>query len=108
MEQPTEPPPPSIELVEDAPEDTVDNALLMITWKLGGLAALLEQVQEAEEEVRGQVQHARELGATWAQVGQVAGIKPQSAYQRWTDTGRQKHREYEKKRRDSYTPPPTS
>lgn len=97
MEQPTEPP-PRVEM-------TADSALFSLQHSFGRLAALAAEVVEVEVEIRTEVDVARSLGVTWAQIAEVAGVKPQSAYQRWTDTGRQKHREYEKKRRDSYTRP---
>lgn len=89
MEQQTEPPP----IV------TPEAALVSLNARLGRLILLQEDVVRAEQEVTEAVQVARDLGATWAQIAQVAGVKPQSAYQRWNETGREKHRGYQRKRR---------
>jgi hypothetical protein len=66
---------------------------------LGELALVLSEMELLEYQAQRLVDEAREQGATWAQVGAVVGVKPQSAYQRWSEQGREKHREYQRKRR---------
>lgn len=78
---------------------------------LGQLALVLTKTTELQDELRelqadaeDLVSEARRLGVTWNAIGEVAGITPQSAYQRWTSVGQEKHRQYQRKRR---TPPPS-
>jgi len=64
--------------------------------KLGRLAAVATDIKLQIDET---AVAAKQAGATWANIGEAAGITPQSAYQRWSAQGREKHRDYQRKRR---------
>ncbi len=68
---------------------------------LGQLALVLHEAASLQEKTQALVDEARGKGATWVQIGAVAGVRPQSAYQRWTETGREKNREHQRRRRES-------
>src|ERR1700744_2123524 len=53
--------------------------------RLGELALQLVELRTAEQAVQTCVDEAKAAGATWAEIAVVAGIKPQSAYQRWNE-----------------------
>jgi hypothetical protein len=40
---------------------------------------------EARAEIAAAVKDARDAGATWAEIGQAAGMAAQSAHERWAD-----------------------
>lgn len=65
---------------------------------LGELALVLAETERLQEQAQALVDEARQHGATWAQIADVAGVRRQSAYQRWSETGRAKHAEYQRKR----------
>jgi hypothetical protein len=67
-----------------------------IMGELTFLAAMQESLREEEDRL---VAEARENGVTWSEIGRYFGITPQSAYQRWSETGREKHRDYQRKLR---------
>ena len=48
-----------------------------------GIDAAIKAVQTAESALRSIVQGARDDGATWEQIGTLAGITRQGAQQRW-------------------------
>jgi len=81
-------------IVEPFPEDGgeafpgLDNKGLV----LGEFAVKLQQLEELRAEVDELATRAREHGATWTELGRLARISPQAAYQRWSAQGKEKHR----------------
>lgn len=55
---------------------------------LQALARRLEKLEQARLDVQEAVDFLRTLGATWVDIGKVAGISAQAAYQRWSEAGR--------------------
>lgn len=91
----TEPEPP----VQLPTPEILLGQLQTVLGQLAVAATRVDKLQEAAELV---VAEARQLGVTWAQIGDVTGgVTPQSAYQRWSKTGREKHRQYQRKPRSS-------
>lgn len=82
-------------------EYVIDHDVLVwfLKERLGHLAVLSAEVAALEEEIKEEISYARDAGVTWAEIAEVAGIKPQSAYQRWSEQGREKHRVNQRKRR---------
>jgi hypothetical protein len=66
---------------------------------LGHLTLRLEQIKNLQEDVDRLVQLSRAAGASWGEIAKAAGMRPQSAYQRWSDQGNQKHRANQRRRR---------
>ena len=69
---------------------------------LGRLALENARLKELQEQHKAFLQEladtAREAGASWNDIGKALDITPQSAYQRWSEHGRDKHRENQRKR----------
>lgn len=65
---------------------------------LGAIAVLSQLRRDLTAEIEELVGQAREWGATWTDVGSVEGVAPQTAYQRWSEQGRAKHREAQRRR----------
>lgn len=69
---------------------------------LGRLATVNEQYKELKENLSAELNQiasqAREAGATWSDIAEAVDITPQSAYQRWSERGREKHRQSKRKR----------
>ena len=50
---------------------------------LGVLATTFALIAEAQQVANDLVIEARGLGASWREIGEVAGVTPQAAQQRW-------------------------
>lgn len=90
MEQ--EPEPPLVEI-------TAETVLWWLGLRFGRMAVLAAEMEELTQEIQQEIECARQLDVTWVQIGEVAGVRPQPAYQRWNGTGREKHRVNQRKRR---------
>ena len=66
---------------------------------LAELEAASQEVDRLRARCAELAEDARMQDATWQEIGNAAGIKPQSAYQRWSVEGRQRHRDREAARR---------
>jgi hypothetical protein len=64
---------------------------------LGQLAVALAEVERQTELASQSALEAKELGATWAEIGQAVGITPHGAYQRWSERGKERHRAAQRK-----------
>lgn len=68
---------------------------------LGELTLVLGAIKQLNTRTQELVDMARSSRATWADIGRAAGITRQSAYERWTEKGRQRNRENQRKLRTS-------
>jgi hypothetical protein len=50
------------------------------------------EIERLRSETDSLAKAAREAGASWAEIGRAAGISYQSAHQRWSPGGKEKHR----------------
>ena len=66
---------------------------------LGRLVLVLAEIEDLREKAQCSVDEAREQGATWHDIGNAAGISRQAAYDRFTEKGRARNRENQRKRR---------
>jgi hypothetical protein len=64
---------------------SIDGAELNRQNALAGLRDALGEVNAAEQKVVRIMAAARELGATWQQIGDVLGISRQAAWERFAD-----------------------
>jgi len=64
---------------------------------LGELSATIVEVDRLRQLTTDLVAEAREQGATWAEIGDVAGITMKSAHQRWSEKGREAHRQAQRR-----------
>lgn len=85
-----------LEQMESEPPLAEETEELLL--KLGSVITAIHLLQEESDRLVDQV---REQGASWERIARAAGMKKQSAYQRWSENGREKHREYTRKRRGS-------
>jgi hypothetical protein len=60
---------------------------------LGRIASAQAMIKQLTEEIDTNVHLAKAGGVTWEDIGQAAGVTRQSAYQRWSERGRERHRE---------------
>lgn len=67
---------------------------------LGELATCQAKIDETRHRMNDIVRDARTLSATWVNVGAALGITGQTAYQRFTDSGREKHRKRVRRQRE--------
>ena len=63
------------------------------------IADLMAQEQHIASQLQLLVNDARARGSTWQEIGESAGISRQTAHRRWTDKGRQGHRNAQRLRR---------
>jgi hypothetical protein len=70
---------------------------------LGRIATTLVEIEFLQDEVQALVEQAREAGASWADIGEAAGISRQSAYMRFSERGRETNRANQRKRREAGT-----
>lgn len=68
---------------------------------LGDFVTATLLLDEARELVDRKAGEARQAGATWSQIGRRAGITPQSAQQRWSEDGNQRHNQRRRRRADT-------
>ncbi len=64
---------------------------------LGRFAMALVKVDEANAELHQSAIEARSNGATWAELGKLAGISSQAAHQRWNPRAKQLHNERQRR-----------
>lgn len=77
-----------------------DRTRVFILHQLG---VALEQIDNLNERVERLVHIARQCGATWAEVGEVADVTPQAAMRRWDAQAREKHAAYQRQKRATST-----
>lgn len=66
---------------------------------LGDLALALAQIEAATSLAQASVDKAREAGVSWREIGDIAGVSPQAAQQRWSEEGRRKNAERQRRLR---------
>lgn len=97
---------PALLEISSPPSELVDTFLQQQTrigrervGALGMVALRTLQAEALKASLDSLVDEARDLGATWSDIGRAAGITPQAAHRRWDDVARQKHTDYERARR---------
>lgn len=55
-----------------------------------GLAAMLDLQRQMDEAVQAAVDGLRAAGYSWDEIGQRAGVKRQTAFERWSPTSRKR------------------
>lgn len=85
-------------VMEQSPEPPAE---MTIEAALGKLATTLAEANRLEQEAAQLVEFAREQGVSWTRIAEAAGIRRQSATQRWSDTGKEKHREAQRRWREA-------
>jgi hypothetical protein len=91
-----------LQLLESTVEPTTALEMLaepQLEQLLGRVTVALEEIRILKEVAHLRVTAARAAGASWAKIAEAAGMAPQSAYQRWSDQGKEKHRDYQHQRR---------
>ena len=73
--------------ISDNKPDRMDEILI------GRLAVAKANLVAAEELLNQLALQAREAGAPWTDIARAVDITPQTAHQRWSEGGREKHRE---------------
>lgn len=84
-------------LAEYEAEDRSDSLSLERT--LGALAVRRELIDALRTEIDSLVDAAREQGGSWAKIGKAMNMGHQSAYEHWSERGREKNRERQRRRR---------
>lgn len=84
----------SAELARTLFPDGMDLSAEECLGQIASRALLIDQLRNEMAEL---VDAARDTGATWTEVGLAAGIGPSSAYQRWSERGRENHRVHQRK-----------
>jgi hypothetical protein len=67
---------------------------------LSKLAETAVQAEAATARLNEVAAAARAAGATWPEIGEAVGITSQAAHQRWSATGRERHREAQRRHRE--------
>lgn len=62
---------------------------------------LLLEAEGLEQKATGLIERARDAGATWAEIGDALGIRPQAAHQRFAPGAKERHAERQRRRRES-------
>lgn len=81
--------------MEAAPQPTLETE-----EALGRLGLVMAQIEDLKEESDRLAGAARLGGATWQQIADAAGIKRQSAHQRWSENGNDKARDRMRRHRE--------
>jgi hypothetical protein len=82
--------------MEGEPPQSIPRELPQLLGELATALAVEHQAATAAAQLVGE---AREAGATWQQIADAAGMRRQSAYQRWSDQGRTNGRERKQRQR---------
>jgi len=93
----------STEATENVPDEQIEARKAAI---FGRLTVILSEIDEAQTQAQAWVDRARELGATWREIGEATNVSPQAAHTRWSPQGREQNRKRQERLRRRATNDP--